>query len=92
MHRDFFCIMKLLKKVIPSLGFPRSSSSCLEMPGFDIYDDSGVIHSDNYPEYLRTNTEYVWNIYMNNSNEIEVTLDDVHLDFDHDYLQIITGN
>jgi hypothetical protein len=29
---------------------------------------------------------------MNNSNEIEINLTDIHLDYDHDYLQIITGN
>jgi hypothetical protein len=57
----------------------------------DIYDDYGIIHSKNYPEYLRTNIEYIWNIHMNNSNEIEINLLDIHLDFDQDYLQIITG-
>ena len=35
--------------------------------------------------------ESTWNIHMNESNELEIDLIDVHLDRDDDYLQIITG-
>jgi hypothetical protein len=57
----------------------------------DISDHNGIIHSKNYPEFLRTNIEYTWNIHMNNSNEIEINILDIHLDYEHDYLHIITG-
>jgi hypothetical protein len=85
--------MKLLKKV--DLSFSCNSYFSffyLEILTFDIYDNNGIIHSKNYPEFLRTNIEYIWNIHMNNSNELEIDLIDIHLDYDHDYLQIITGN
>lgn len=29
---------------------------------------------------------------MNDSNEIQINIIDLHLNFDHDYLQIVTGN
>ncbi len=58
----------------------------------DVYDKYGIIHSKNYPESLRSNTEYIWNIHMNDSNEIEINLLDIHIDFDQDFLQIITGD
>ncbi len=64
----------------------------LEMNTFNIYENEGIIHSEDYPMFLKTNIEYTWNIHMNYSNEIEINLIDIHLDYDHDYLQIITGN
>jgi len=62
------------------------------MNTFNIYENEGIIHSEDYPMFLKTNIEYTWNIHMNYSNEIEINLIDIHLDYDHDYLQIITGN
>lgn len=64
----------------------------LETWNFDLDDDYGEIHSENYPDYLRSNSEYIWNIYPNESNEFQVIIHDIDLDFEHDYLQIITGN
>jgi len=58
----------------------------------NIYENEGIIHSKDYPMFLKTNIEYIWNIHMNYSNEIEINLIDIHLDYDHDYLQISTGN
>lgn len=86
--------MKLLKKVQKYFFRNRNSYFffTLEIFHIDISDDYGIIHSKNYPEYLRTNIEYTWNIYMNNSNEIQIDILDLHLDFEHDYLQIMTGN
>ena len=59
---------------------------------FDLTDDYRQIHSEDYPRDLRSNCEYIWNIYMNDSNEFQVIVHDVDLDFEQDYLQIITGN
>ena len=92
MHQDFFLITKLLKKVKVSRFQSFILLLYLEILTFDIYDNKGIIHSKNYPEFLRTNIEYTWNIHMNNTNQIEINLIDIHLDFDQDYLQIITGN
>lgn len=63
----------------------------LEIYSINVVNDSGIIHSLNYPKYLRTNGEYTWIIDMNNSNEIEINLVDINIDNDHDYLQITTG-
>ncbi|CAF3049313.1 unnamed protein product, partial [Rotaria sp. Silwood2] len=59
---------------------------------WNIYEDNGIIHSKDYPKFLRTNVEYTWIIHMNSSNEIEINLTDINLDYDYDYLQIITGD
>jgi hypothetical protein len=72
--------------------FDFNSLILLEIFTLDIYENQGIIHSKNYPKFIRTNIEYTWNIHMNYSNEIEINLIDIDLDFDHDYLQIITGN
>ena len=63
----------------------------LETSTENIFGISGVIQSKDYPMYLRTNMESTWNIHMNESNELEIDLTDVHLDRDNDYLQLITG-
>ncbi|CAF1467779.1 unnamed protein product [Adineta steineri] len=62
-----------------------------EIYTINLYDNEGIIYSNNYPKFLRTNIEYTWNIQMNYSNEIEINLIDIHLDYDQDYLQVITG-
>ncbi|CAF1189573.1 unnamed protein product [Adineta ricciae] len=56
-----------------------------------INDNYGVIQSNNYPNFLRTNVEYTWIIHMNLFNEIQIELSDIHLDYEHDYLQVNTG-
>ena len=55
-------------------------------------DSYGQIHSEDYPKDLLTNCEYIWNIHMNDSNEFQVIVHDIDLDWEQDYLQIITGN
>ncbi|UJR30694.1 hypothetical protein I4U23_018215 [Adineta vaga] len=63
-----------------------------ELLTMNLDENSRMIYSNNYPNFLRTNVEYIWIIHMNSSNEIEINLIDIHLDYEHDYLQINTGN
>lgn len=77
---SFYCLFQFASFSIP-----------LEIFNSDIYEHKGIIHSKNYPEFLRTNIEYTWTIHMESSNEIEINVVDINIDFDHDYLQVITG-
>lgn len=54
----------------------------------DLVDDYGDIYLNN----LSSNCEYIWNIYSNDSSEFQVIIHDIDLNFEQDYLQIITGN
>lgn len=77
--------------------FCGSTSLCsicilwLEKVIIELDQPNGSIYSKGYPVQLRTNAEYQWRIHMNGSDEIEIDLRDVHLDEEHDYLQILVG-
>ena len=87
--------MKLLKKVCTndlSERDPHHSFVRTEKMTIDLDEPNGTIQSNGYPMQLRTNIEYQWRIHMNDSQEIEINLTDIHLDEDQDYLQILVGN
>ncbi|CAF1210700.1 unnamed protein product [Rotaria sp. Silwood1] len=42
-------------------------------------DYNKIIYLKNYPVFIRINVQYIWNIYMNNSNKIVKNLLDIQL-------------
>ena len=63
----------------------------LDIQTWNIDNNHGIIHSNAYPSFVRTNIEHTWKIYMNSFNEIEINLFDIDLDYEDDCLQIVTG-